>query len=195
MATNNKFIIQLRKDTKASFGLCREAATEHPDNYEDAKNYLIELIKERAGKREGRVTQNGIIECYVHGNGSIASMVEVLCETDFVARNEELKSFAHELALQIVATAPQYVSGEMIPEEEIEELKETWMAELKEAGKPEAALGKIMEGKLAKFFSENCLLDQPYFKDDSKKMRDLLEEVTGKLGENIKVSRIERWQI
>lgn len=193
--SNNAFIIKLRKDTKASFGLCREAAEQHPDDYEKAKTYLVELIKERAGKREGRVTQNGLIECYVHGNGQIASMVEVLCETDFVARNEELKAFAHELALQVVATSPKYVSGEMIPADEIEELKEEWTIELKEQGKPESAIEKILEGKLKKFFAENCLLDQPFFKDDSKMMRDLLEEVTGKLGENIKVSRIERWQI
>lgn len=193
--SNNDIIIRLRKETKASFGLCKEAAEQFPDDYEKAKAHLIELIKERAGKREGRITQNGLIECYIHGNGTIASMVEVLCETDFVARNSELKAFAHELALQIVATSPVYVSAEMIPEEELSTMREEWRKELIEAGKPEASLEKILEGKQKKYFSEVCLLDQPYFKDESKTMRDLLEEVTGKLGENIKVSRLERWQI
>ncbi len=192
---NTQILVRLRQETKASFGLCKEAAEKYPDNYEEAKKYIIELIKERAGKREGRVTQNGIIHAYVHGNGTLASMVEVLCETDFVARNEELKSFAHEIALQVVATNPLYVSAEAMSAESLEELKSQWKAELVAEGKPEAAIEKIMEGKLKKYLAENTLLDQPYFKDESKTIRDLLEEVTGKLGENIKISRFERWQI
>ncbi|MCC7304338.1 elongation factor Ts [bacterium] len=192
---NNEILLKLRQETKASFGLCKEAADKYPDNYEEAKKYIIELIKERAGKREGRVTQNGIIHAYVHGNSTLASLVEVLCETDFVARNEELTTFAHEVALQIVATGPKYVSADSIDAKEIEDLKAQWKAELLEEGKPEAAIEKIMEGKLKKYLAENILLDQPYFKDESKTIRDLLEEVTGKLGETIKISRFERWQI
>jgi len=192
---SKEILIKLRKETKASFGLCKEASDKFPSDYEKAKEYIIELIKEQAGKREGRITQNGIIECYVHGVGSMASMVEVLCETDFVARNAELKEFAHEVALQVVAARPLYVSGEMIPEDELQEQQDAWRDELKDSGKPEKTIEMIIEGKTKKFFSETCLLDQPYFKDDSKTIRDLLEEITGKLGENIKVSRIERWQI
>jgi len=195
MANNNEILLKLRQETKASFGLCKAAADKYPEDYTAAKKYIIELIKEQAGKREGRVTQNGLIECYVHGNGNLASMVEILCETDFVARNEELKAFAHEVALQIVATGPLFVSAESIDEKVIADLKETWKAELKEAGKPEVAMEKIMEGKLKKYLAEFTLVDQPYFKDESKTIRDLLEEVTGKLGENIKISRFERWTI
>src|SRR5512134_1757108 len=122
---SNEILLKLRQETKASFGLCREAAEKYPDNYEEAKKYIIELIKEQAGKREGRVTQNGLIEAYVHGNGTLASLVEILCETDFVARNEELKAFAHEIALQVVATGPMFVSAESIKQETIDEMKAT----------------------------------------------------------------------
>lgn len=192
---SNEILLKLRQETKASFGLCKEAAEKYPDNYEEAKKYIITLIKEQAGKREGRVTQNGIIHAYVHGAGALATMVEVLCETDFVARNEELLAFAHEVALQITSTNPKFVSGDSISPEVIEQLKVEWKAELVAEGKPEAAIEKIMEGKLKKYLAENTLLDQPYFKDESKTIRDLLDEVTGKLGENIKISRFERWQI
>ncbi len=192
---NNEILLKLRQETKASFGLCKEAAEKYPDNYEEAKKFIIELIKEQAGKREGRVTQNGVIHAYVHGNGALASMVEVLCETDFVARNPDLNAFAHEIALQIVATGPKFISSDSIDEKVIDELKAQWKAELLEEGKPEAAIEKIMEGKLKKYLAENTLLDQPYFKDESKTIRALLDEVTGKFGENIKISRMERWQI
>ncbi len=190
---SNQIILQLRQEIKASFVLCKEAAEKYPEDYEKAKAFLIELIKERSGKREGRVTQNGIIEAYVHAGGTLASMVEVLCETDFVAKNEELKVFAHNVALQIVATNPQYVSLEEIPAEAMAELEKTWKEELQ--GKPENVVEKILEGKKSKYAAEMCLLDQPFFKDDSKTIRDLLKEVTGKLGENVKISRFERWQI
>lgn len=190
---SNQIILQLRQEMKASFVLCKEAAEKYPEDYEKAKAFLIELIKERSGKREGRVTQNGIIEAYVHAGGTLASMVEVLCETDFVAKNEELKVFAHNVALQIVATNPQYVSLEEIPAEAMAELEKTWKEELQ--GKPENVVEKILEGKKSKYAAEMCLLDQPFFKDDSKTIRDLLKEVTGKLGENVKISRFERWQI
>ncbi|WKZ23883.1 MAG: elongation factor Ts [Candidatus Dojkabacteria bacterium] len=192
---NNEILLRLRKETKASFGLCKEAADKYPDNYEEAKKYIVELIKQKAGKREGRVTQNGIIHAYVHGNGALASLVEILCETDFVARNEELKQFAHDVALQIVATNPQFVSSESIDAKVVEDLKAQWKEELLQEGKPEAAVEKIIDGKLKKYLAENTLIDQPFFKDESKTIRDMLEEVTGKLGENIKISRFERWQI
>ena len=146
----NDILLKLRQETKASFGLCKEAAEKFPDNYEEAKKLIIELIKEKAGKREGRVTQNGIIHAYVHGNGSLASMVEILCETDFVARNEELLAFAHEVALQVVATNPLFVSADSIKTEVVDEMKTQWKAELLEEKKPEAAIEKIMEGKLKK---------------------------------------------
>lgn len=192
---SNEILLKLRQDTKASFALCKEAAEKFPESYDEAKKFIIELIKERAGKREGRVTQNGILHAYVHNNGSIASLVEVLCETDFVAKNEELLAFAHEVALQVVATNPLFVSGDAIKQDVVDEMKEQWKAELLEEKKPEAAIEKIMEGKLKKYLAENTLIDQPYFKDESKTIRDLLSEVTGKLGENIKISRFERWQI
>jgi elongation factor Ts len=193
--SSNEIILKLRQETKASFGLCKQAAEKFSDDYDKAKACLIELIKESSGKREGRVTQNGVIEAYVHRTGNLASMVEVLCETDFVAKNEELKAFAHEVALQIVATGPLYVSEESIPVETLSELEKEWTTQLKEEGKPEATVKMILEGKKKKYVAEVTLLDQEYFKDKTKTIRDLLKEVTGKLGENIKISRMERWQI
>ena len=137
---SNEILLKLRQETKASFALCKEAAEKFPENYDEAKKYIIELIKEKAGKREGRVTQNGIIHAYVHNNGSIASLVEVLCETDFVARNEELLAFAHEVALQVVATNPLFLSSDSIKQEVVDEMKAQWKAELLEEKKPEASI-------------------------------------------------------
>lgn len=190
---SNENLLKLRQELKASFGLCKQAAEKYPDDYEKAKTYLVELIKENSGKREGRVTQNGVIETYVHAGGTLASMVEVLCETDFVAKNSELKELARNVALQVVAAAPLYISSADIPAEVMAEQEKVWNEELK--GKPEAVAAKILEGKKAKYFAEVCLLNQAFFKDESKTIEDLVKEVYGKLGENIKISRIERWQI
>lgn len=124
---------------------------------------------------------------YVHANGKVASLVAVACETDFVARNEDFRAFAHELALQVAATAPQYVSPEDVPAEVLAKERKIYRAQLKEEGKPAAMWDKIAEGKLKKFYEDTCLLKQRYIKDDTKTIEQLLTELIAKIGENIKI--------
>jgi elongation factor Ts len=193
--TDASYIVTLRKETGASFGLCKEAAERYPDDLEKAKNYIVEETRKKAGSREGKESKNGIIEVYSHmPNKNVGCMVEVTCETDFVASNEEFHQFAKTVALQIAAMNPTYVDVESIPEEEMAKLKERWMEDV-DTSKPQEVIEKILEGKLRKHLEEVSLLDQPYFKDESLKMRDLLKEITGKLGENIKITRFTRWQM
>ncbi len=194
MASN--LIVELRKETGASISLCREAAEKHPDNKEQALEYINNQLQKRADKFSTRETKNGIVEVYSHGTAkNIGVMVEVLCQTDFVGRNPEFRKFAHELALQIASMNPLYISPEDVDEKEIEKLKSLWTEELKEQGKPENVIEKILEGKLNKWFAEVCLTEQEYYRDADKKIKDLMKELSGKLGENIKISRFVRWQI
>lgn len=193
---NSKIIIELRKETKASFDLCREAAEKHPEDFEAAKKYLMDLIRKRANKREGRVTQNGVIECYMHEPvKSLATMVEVLCETDFVAKSEEFRKFTHDIAVHVAALNPQYIEEANIPEDELKQMLEKWKEEVSDGKKPAETVTKIVEGKKNKYLSEVCLLNQAFFKDTTRTIQEYLDEIKGKTGENIKISRIERWQL
>jgi elongation factor Ts len=194
--TNAEMIVALRKETGASFGLCKEAVAAHPEDMEKAREFLMEKLRSTVSSRGEKETKNGIIEVYSHAPmKGVACMVEVLCETDFVAKNEELHKFAREVALQVVAMNPLFVDRESIPQEELDKLTAQWAAEVAAEGKPQQIVDKIVEGKLMKYLQEICLLEQVSFKNDTMKMRDLLKEVTGKLGENIKISRFVRWQI
>lgn len=189
-------IVELRKETGASFSYCKEAVEKFPGEYNKAKEYLVELLRNTNSSRGEKEMKNGIIEVYTHGSvKGIACMVEVVCETDFVAKNEEFHKFAHDLALQIVASNPIYVDVNSIPEEELIKLKAQWEAEVANSGKPAQIVEKIIQGKLDKYLSEVSLVDQVFFKNDSIKIRDLLKEINAKLGENIKISRFIRWQI
>ena len=192
----NKLFIKLRKLTGASLTLCREAAEKYPDDEEKALEYIKQKLQARAEKFAGRETKNGIIEVYSHGQmKNIGVMVEVLCQTDFVAKNPEFRKFAHELALQIASMNPLYVSREDIPEDQIESLKANYREELETSGKPAEVIDKIIEGKLEKWYKEVCLLEQEYYRDPEKTISDLLRELSGTLGENIKISRFIRWEI
>ena len=182
-------IKKIRELTGAGMVDVQNALAESNDDEDKAIEILRKKGQKIAIKRGGRTTSEGIIDSYVHANGKIASLVAVSCETDFVARNEEFRAFVHEVALQIAATAPQYVSPEEVPADVIEKEKEIFRAQLKQDGKPEDKWEKIMEGKLAKYYSEVCLLKQPYVKDDSKTIEDLLTEQIGKIGENIKITK------
>ncbi|WKZ30200.1 MAG: elongation factor Ts [Candidatus Dojkabacteria bacterium] len=194
--TNAQMIVELRKETGASFGLVKEAVEAHPEDMAKAREFLMEKLRNTVSSRGEKETKNGIIEVYSHAPmKNVACMVEILCETDFVAKNEELHKFAREIALQIVAMNPLYVDRESIPQEELDKLTAQWAAEVAAEGKPQQIVDKIVEGKLNKYLQEICLLEQLSFKNDTMKMRDLLKEVTGKLGENIKISKFSRWQI
>lgn len=145
----------------------------------------------RSEKRADKETKSGIVDSYVHG-GRIGVLVEVLCETDFVAKNDDFKNFAHEISLQVAATNPQYHSPENIPTEVVSKEKAVFVSEAKNAGKPENVIDKIVEGKLSTFYSEVCLLNQPYFRDPNKIISDLLDEIVAKTGEKIVISRFAR---
>ncbi len=191
-----KLFIKLRKLTGASLSLCREAAEKYPDDEAKALEYIKQKLQARAEKFAGRETKNGIIEVYSHGQmKNIGVMVEVLCQTDFVAKNPDFRHFAHELALQIASMNPLYISREDVSEEQVETLKASYREELKDSGKPDQVIDKIIEGKLEKWYKESCLLEQEYYRDPDKTIQDLLRELSGTLGENIKISRFIRWEI
>ncbi|MGD9653320.1 MAG: translation elongation factor Ts, partial [Candidatus Dadabacteria bacterium] len=159
----------------------------------------IEVLKikgvAKASKKVGRETPEGTIVTYVHAGGKIGVMVEVNCETDFVARNDDFQAFAKEVAMQIAASNPRYVSRDDVPEAELEKEKEIMKAQVIESGKPAEIADKIAEGKIEKFFEENCLIDQVYIRDSKVKINDLLQALIAKVGENIKVRRFTRYQL
>jgi elongation factor Ts len=161
-------------------------------------NKAIEILQKRglgkAAKKAERETKSGLIECYSH-DGKIGVLVEVLAETDFVARNEEFKTFVHDIALHVAAMNPKYVSSDMIPEAEVNHEKEILIEQVKTEGKPEEIAKKIVEGRIQKYFSEICLLDQPFIKDQDKTIRTLLNDLISKIGENIVISRFVRYEL
>jgi elongation factor Ts len=187
-------IARLHNLTGAKIGLCKLALEETEKDFEKA----VQLIKERGWDEPIEPEYeigNGIIDSYLHGTDQrLASLVEVKCKTDFVAKNEEFKEFVHELSLQVAAMKPKYISKDDIPKEELAQIKETFIKETQAEGKPEDMQEKIVEGKLNKYYQENCLLEQKWFKDESKTMRNLLDEATTKLGEPLEVRRILYWE-
>ena len=148
-----------------------------------------------AEKRADRATSQGLVESYIHAGGRLGALVEVNCETDFVARNEEFQAFVKDLAMQVAAAMPSYVKREDVPAETIEREKGIYLAQVKEMGKPEAAWDKIVQGKLEKFYQESCLIEQAFIKDPSVTIKDLLAQKVAKIGENITIKRFTRYQL
>jgi len=192
---NIELIKQLREETGVSLGQCKKAIEESGGDLEKAKEILRKWGEDLAGKKSSRSTKEGIIESYIHANGKIGVLVVLKCETDFVARNPEFKELAHNLALHIAASAPEYLSEEDIPEEVIEKEKNLYREQFKNSGKPEEIIEKIIQGKLETFKKEKVLLNQPYIKDDSKTIRELLNQYISKLGENITIEKFVRLEI
>ncbi len=158
----------------------------------------VEILRKKgmakSEKRAGKETSNGIIDSYVHG-GRIGVLVEVLCETDFVAKTEDFKIFAHEISLQIAASTPKYVNREQVPADEIAKEKEIYLEQAKSSGKPDQVIDKMVEGKIETYFAGICLLNQPYFRDPKKTVADLLNEIIAKTGEKITISRFARLEL
>lgn len=184
----------LREKTGAGIMECKEALTESGGDFEKAVNLLRKKGVISAEKRAGRVTSEGIIGSYIH-MGKIGSMVEVNCETDFVARTDDFKELVKDIAMQIAATNPLYISRNDVPLEIIEREKEIYRTQIKD--KPQHIIEKIIEGKLDRFYTENCLLEQIFIKDpeQKKKIRDLISEHISRLGENIVIRRFVRFQL
>lgn len=192
MAISAQMVKELRDKTDAGMMDCKKALSETDGDMEKAIAYLREKGLAKAAKKAGRATSEGLIGHYIHGNGKIAVLVEVKCETDFVARSDKFKEFAHDVSMQIAAASPIAVRPEDVPAELLEKEKAIFKAQAMEEGKPEAIAEKITEGRVKKFYKEACLLEQPFIKDDKKTIQDLLNDLVAVLGENIQIGRFVR---
>ncbi|HHY46699.1 MAG TPA: translation elongation factor Ts [Firmicutes bacterium] len=188
-------IKELRERTGAGVMDCKKALAETSGDIEKAVTYLREKGLVKAAKRAGRVAAEGIIESYIHLGGRIGVLVEVNCETDFVARTDDFRNLAREIALQIAASRPLFVDRTQVPAEMLEEEKKIYRAQALAEGKPERVVDKIVEGRLEKFFQEVCLLDQPYIREQGKTIKDLIAEVIARVGENITIGRFARFEV
>ncbi|MEQ1627843.1 MAG: translation elongation factor Ts [Nitrospira sp.] len=195
MAGSSQLVKELREKTGAGILDCQKALTENGDDVEKAIDYLRQKGLAAAAKKAGRETNQGLIHSYIHMGGKIGVLIEVNCETDFVARNEEFKAFVNDLALQIAAANPSYVKRDDIPADLVEREKAIFEGQAKELGKPAAALPKIVEGKLEKFYQENCLLEQSFIKDPTVTVKDLVAQKISKIGENMNIRRFTRFQL
>jgi elongation factor Ts len=190
-----ELIKQLRERTAAGFMDCKKALEEAQGDIEKAIDILRKKGLAIATKRAAKETLEGVVAAYIHSNRKIGVLVEVNCETDFVARTSEFQEFAHNLAMQIAATNPVAVSREQVPPEILEREKKIYEEQLIEAGKPENIIPKIVEGKLEKFYKENVLLEQPFIKNPDLTIQDLLNELMAKTGEKIVIKRFCRFQV
>jgi len=195
MAISIDEIKSLREETGAGVLDCRKALEQAKGDYALAVDYLREKGLATAAKRADRLTNQGVVEIYSHGNGRVGVMVEVNCETDFVALSEAFRTMAHEFALQIAASAPKYVSEDDIPESELEAEKEIARRRALEEGKSGDVVERIIEGRLNKLKDEICLLRQPYVRDDSITVEKLLMQNVAAIGENLVIRRFIRWEL
>lgn len=188
-------IKELREKTGAGFLDCKKALEENKNDLEKAIVYLREKGLAAAQKKQGRVVNEGRVHSYIHANGKIGVLVEVNCETDFVAKTDEFRDFAHNIAMQIAAAYPRYVTKEEVSAEDLEKEKQVYRRQAEESGKRGPVVEKIIEGKLNKFYEEACLLDQRYVKDPELSIGSLLKQMIAKLGENISIRRFVRFQL
>lgn len=195
MAVDAKLVKTLREMTGAGMLECKSALEEASGDLEAAVEILRKKGVAKAAKKAGRETKEGLIRSYIHTGGRIGVLLELNCETDFVARNDLFKELANEIALQIAAMKPQYVKREDIPREVVEKEGEIAREAAIAEGKPPHIAEKIAEGKLEKFYKEVCLYEQPYIKDDKKTIEDLIKEYIAKIGENIQVRRFVRFEL
>ncbi len=186
---------ELRESTGAGVLDCRKALQAYDGDVEKATAYLREKGLAAATKKAGREAKEGIVELYSHGGGRVGVMVEVNCETDFVARTDKFKVFAHDLALHIAALSPRYVDVADIPADVLEGEKTKARNFALQEGKPEKVLDRIVEGRLEKFYQEHCLLRQAFVKDDAVTIGDLLKATIGAIGENVIIRRFARWEL
>lgn len=192
-AVTASMVSELREKTGAGMLDCKKALDETKGNMEEAVTLLRKKLGNKIDKLSSRATKEGLVESYIHVGGKVGVMVEVGCETDFVAKNEDFKAFCRDLCLQIAAASPTYVSRDQVPEAEL--AKERDIAAAQMEGKPAAAIQKIVEGKLEKYYSQVCLLEQPFVKNPDRTIKDLVNEKVGTIGENIQVRRFVRYQL
>ena len=188
-----QMVNDLRTATGAGLLDCKKALTESNGNVEEATTILRKKGAASAAKKADRATKEGLVESYIHVGGKVGVMIEVNCETDFVARNDDFKTFCRDLCLQIAAHSPLYVSRDQVPEADLAKEREIAAAQVQ--GKPPAAVQKIVEGKLEKYYSTVVLLDQPFVRLPEKSVKEIITEKIAKIGENIQVRRFVRYQL
>ncbi|MCU0288226.1 MAG: translation elongation factor Ts [Acidobacteria bacterium] len=186
---------KLREQTGIGIMECKKAITDSDNDYDKAVELLRKKGFEKAKSKASRATNQGAVASYIHTNKRIGVMLELGCETDFVAKNEEFLALAKDIAMQIAAMKPKFISENDIPADFLEKEKEIYREQLKNSGKPDNIIEKIVEGKLQKFYAEICLIHQAFFKEDSKTINDLIAEKIHKMGENIAVKRFIRYEV
>ncbi len=186
---------ELRQVTGAGMVDCKKALAECDGDMEKAKDYLRKKGLATASKKAGRIAAEGMVHAYIHGGGRIGVLLEVNIETDFAARTEDFRDLVHQIALHIAAFSPQYVRREEVPAEVIAHEREIYIEQLRNEGKPDKVIEKIVEGKINKFYSEVCLMDQPFAFDTKITITDMVNNVTAKIGEKISVRRFVRWEL
>ncbi|MCZ6580656.1 MAG: translation elongation factor Ts [Nitrospirae bacterium] len=195
MVSMSALVKELRAKTGAGILNCQNALKENGNDIEKAIDHLRQKGLALAQKKASRETKEGVISAYIHAGSKIGVLVEVNCETDFVARNDEFKAFVKNITLQIAAANPSYVRKEQVPAHQLDREKAIYLAQAKELGKPETTWDKIVHGKVEKFFQEQCLLEQTFIKDPNTTIHDLLTQMIARLGENITIPRFTRYQL
>ncbi len=190
----SEMVKELRERTQAGMMDCKRALEATGGDMEKAVVYLREKGLAQAAKKAGRTASEGLVEAYIHGDGRIGVLIEVNCETDFVAKTEEFRKLVRELCMQIAAMKPEFVQRSDVPEERLQKEREIERTRALNEGKPERVVDKIVEGRIEKFFEQVCLLEQPYMRDPSKKVRELIQEKIAAIGENIQVRRFVRFE-
>ena len=186
---------ELRERTGAGMMDCKKALVAMDGDIEKAIDELRTKGLAKAAKKAGRIASEGLVLAYIHGGGRIGVLVEVNCETDFVAKTDEYKDFVKDIAMQVAAAAPDYVRREEVPEEVLNREKDVLRAQALEEGKPEKIVEKMMAGRIEKFYKEHCLLEQTFVKDPDKSIQDLVNEKISKIGENISIRRFVRYEV
>jgi len=192
---DSKLIIQLREQTGAGIVEAKKALEESGGDLTKATELLRKKGVIKAASKSERQTKDGLVHAYVHPNNKVGVLIEVLCETDFVARNPEFQELVHDLAMQAAATDPVYIKPEDVPSEVTAKEKEIWLEEVRGQEKPPAVIEKILQGKLGKWLGDNCLLNQPFIKDEDITVGELIQQKIAKFGENIQVKRLVRFSL
>lgn len=195
MTITAAMVKELREATSAGILDCRKALEATGGDFDKAVDYLRERGLAQAAKRMDRAAQEGMIHAYIHAGGRIGVLTEVNCETDFVARTEEFQGFVNDVALQIAAMAPQYISRADVPEDVLEHERQLYRAQALEEGKPESVIDRIIEGRLEKFYKQVCLLEQDFIRDEEVTIDELLKEQIHKTGENVVIRRFARYEL
>ena len=195
MEISAAMVKELREKTGAGMMDCKKALAETSGDFEKATEYLRKKGIASASKKAGRATKEGSVISYIHGEGKVGVLLEVNCETDFVARTEQFRQFVKDVAMHIAAASPQWIRADEVPADVLSKEKEIAVAQMQASGKPAAVLEKIAEGKVKKYFEDNCLLNQSFVKNPDKTIEQLLKETIGTLGENITIRRFARYAL